>query len=208
MTYVPKIRRPLQKPPGKTKARKMELPKIRRRRLCRPAGGRAGRGGRPSENRPGSGQFDRNERRNITKGQKAMAYASLFPEGKRTGRGYKVPQSPRDFGETLLVQARAILRHTPELAAKVRDGFADRNERRNITVGQKAMGYARLFPNPEKGGRGRKASPSEGFSATLLSRARAVLDFSPEWARLDSAACKASIIWTIVPNVRTRSAPR
>jgi hypothetical protein len=41
---------------------------------------------------------------------------------------------------------------------KVQHGVSDRNERRNITIGQKAMGYAMLCPNPEKGGRGKKLS--------------------------------------------------
>jgi hypothetical protein len=34
-----------------------------------------------------------------------MAYARLFPEGKRTGRGNKVPQRVGDFGAELLRQA-------------------------------------------------------------------------------------------------------
>jgi hypothetical protein len=38
-------------------------------------------------------------------------------------------------------------------------------ERRDITVGQKATGYARLFPDPAKGGRGKKLSGSpDGLS--------------------------------------------
>ena len=76
--------------------------------------------------------LDRNERRNITKGQKAMAHAILFPEaptaqerGAEGGRGNKGDKAPAAtagaFGDTLLKQARAVLRHTPELAEKVRD---------------------------------------------------------------------------------------
>lgn len=69
-------------------------------------------------------------------------------------------------------------------------GFADRNERRNITVGQKAMGYAMLFPNPERGGRGKKLSPksksigaeSEGYAQKLISQARTILRETPELA--------------------------
>ena len=57
---------------------------------------------------------------------------------------------------------------------------AARNERRNITKGQKAMAYAKLFPNPEKGGRGKKTvQPLDSFSKQLLSQARAVYRYSP-----------------------------
>jgi hypothetical protein len=61
---------------------------------------------------------------------------------------------------------------------------ADRNERRNITAGQKAMAHAILFSNPDKAYRGKKALPkskalgveSEGYAAKLVSQARTVLD--------------------------------
>jgi hypothetical protein len=51
--------------------------------------------------------------------------------------------------------------------------------RRNITKGQKAMAHAILFPKPEKGGRGKKAVATIGFSDSLLSRARIVLEHAP-----------------------------
>lgn len=38
----------------------------------------------------------------------------------------------------------------------LRGFIAGRSERRNLTVGQKAMGFALLFPEPERGGGGRK----------------------------------------------------
>jgi hypothetical protein len=44
------------------------------------------------------------------------------------------------------------------------------------------MAHAMLFPKPEKGGRGKKASATEGFSATLLSQARAVIERAPTLA--------------------------
>ena len=67
---------------------------------------------------------------------------------------------------------------------------ADRNERRNITAGQKAMAHAMLHPDPEKGGRGKKVLPksksfgvaSEGYAEKLLSQARTVLGYSPALA--------------------------
>ena len=57
-------------------------------------------------------------------------------------------------------------------------------KRRNLTKGQQAMAYAMLYPEPEKGGRGKKrnSSETEGFSAARLSQARSVLAFSRELA--------------------------
>jgi hypothetical protein len=57
---------------------------------------------------------------------------------------------------------------------------------RHLTKGQLAMGYAFLYPDPEKGGRGKKkknSSETEGFSDTRLSYARTVLSFSEELAQ-------------------------
>jgi len=66
---------------------------------------------------------DRNERRNITAGQKAMAHAILFPEdGGKGGRGKKTSQSLGGFGRELLRQARAVLIYAPTLVENVRDG--------------------------------------------------------------------------------------
>jgi len=69
--------------------------------------------------------------------------------------------------------------------ADLRAFIADRSERRNITKGQKAMGHAKLFPEPNKPGRGKKKVEvtSTIFSDKLLQQARAVLAFSPELAR-------------------------
>jgi hypothetical protein len=67
----------------------------------------------------------------ITAGQKAMGYARLFPKaptaqerGAIGGRGNKGDKAPAAtagaFGDTLLKQARAVMRLTPELAVKDR----------------------------------------------------------------------------------------
>jgi hypothetical protein len=74
-------------------------------------------------------QTVRRERRNINAGQKAMAFAMLFPEPAKGGRGKKLS----DFSDSLSItkghwrdlvsQARIVRRETPELAIKVRDGF-------------------------------------------------------------------------------------
>lgn len=68
--------------------------------------------------------LDRNERRNITAGQKAMAHAILFPEPaklRRKGSGSLVAKG--QFSEALLSQARAVGKYAPTLVEKVRDGF-------------------------------------------------------------------------------------
>jgi hypothetical protein len=72
----------------------------------------------------------------------------------------------------------------------------DRNERRNITAGQKAMGYARLFPDAERGGdRTSKkakaalaAKAAQGFSEALLSKARTVKTHAPTWPKRSATA--------------------
>jgi ParB-like nuclease domain len=53
--------------------------------------------------------------------------------------------------------------------------------RRNLSKGQRAMAVAKLFPDPEKGGRGKKNSVfNTGFlSAVSVSHARTVLNLLP-----------------------------
>lgn len=52
--------------------------------------------------------------------------------------------------------------------------------RRHMTKGQKAMALARIYPEPEKGGRGKNSSISEGFHSGYLSMARTIIQFAPE----------------------------
>jgi hypothetical protein len=61
---------------------------------------------------------------------------------------------------------------------------ADKSEHRNLTKGQQAMRLAFLYPEPEKGGRGKKGKAPEtgGFSRQRLGAARAVLAYSRELA--------------------------
>jgi hypothetical protein len=56
--------------------------------------------------------------------------------------------------------------------------------RRHLSSGQKTMAVAKLYPDPEKGGRGRKVSATEGFSSGRLSMARHILKWAPELADL------------------------
>ncbi len=58
--------------------------------------------------------------------------------------------------------------------------------RRNMTKGQRAMAVALIYPEPEKGGRGKKSGNSKenlGFSTMLLSNARTVLQYAKDHVR-------------------------
>jgi len=58
--------------------------------------------------------------------------------------------------------------------------------RRNLTKGQQAMALAVIYPEPEKGGRGKRSENSKetlGFSTMRLSQARAILRHSREMAQ-------------------------
>jgi ParB-like chromosome segregation protein Spo0J len=62
-----------------------------------------------------------------------------------------------------------------------------RSERRDLTKGQRAIGLAFLYPEPEKGGRGKKSkainsAETAGFSSRRLNEARTVLRHSRELA--------------------------
>jgi hypothetical protein len=75
--------------------------------------------------------------------------------------------------------AKAVAKKTRRSAGAVeRDAH-----RRNISAGQKAMAHALIYPEAEKGGRGKK-NPSEakGFSGERLSSARKVLSYSRDLA--------------------------
>jgi hypothetical protein len=54
-----------------------------------------------------------------------------------------------------------------------------------MTKGQQAMAVAKIYPEPEKGGRGKKGSVSEEFSGTRVSYARTVMRWAPELADAD-----------------------
>lgn len=75
---------------------------------------------------------------------------------------------------------------------EIRAFVKSKNERRNITKGQMAMGVALLYPEPEKGGRGKKSetvkklnssgTASEGSARVRLSQARTILHHSMPYA--------------------------
>jgi hypothetical protein len=63
-------------------------------------------------------------RRHMTKGQRAMATAMIYPEPEKGGRGKKrVEKTSEVFSNKLLSQARTVLAYTPELAKQVLDGL-------------------------------------------------------------------------------------
>jgi hypothetical protein len=70
-------------------------------------------------------------RRDLTKGQKAMAMALLYPEPER-GRGKKDPAKKEaetaSFSYRRVKQARQVLAYSRELALAVRDGTKSLDE--------------------------------------------------------------------------------
>jgi hypothetical protein len=52
--------------------------------------------------------------------------------------------------------------------------------RRHMTKGQRAMAVARIYPEPEKGGRGKNSSVTKEFSVERLSLARFILRHTPD----------------------------
>lgn len=52
--------------------------------------------------------------------------------------------------------------------------------RRHMTKSQRAIVVARIYPEPEKGGRGKKSSVTKEFSDERLSLARTVIRHAPE----------------------------
>jgi hypothetical protein len=59
-----------------------------------------------------------------------------------------------------------------------------------MTAAQRAMATAMIYPKAEKGGRGKKATDTVGFSSQRLSYARTVLAHSPVIAQAVLAGSK------------------
>ena len=62
------------------------------------------------------------ERRNLSKGQQAMALAMIYPEPSKGGRGKKNHLETKGFSAARLSQARSVLRHSRALAEDVMMG--------------------------------------------------------------------------------------
>jgi hypothetical protein len=67
-------------------------------------------------------------RRHLTKSQRAMAVAMLFPESGKGGRGKKNPEFNSEFSSRYVREARTVLEWTPEVAKKVIAGQKPLNE--------------------------------------------------------------------------------
>jgi len=89
------------------------------------------------------------ERRHLTKGQRAMALAILFPEPEKGGRGHhgaaKEAKKLGGFSDERLRQARLILRTAEDLARQVMSGtkpfdlaLTESRERQQAELGQEA----------------------------------------------------------------------
>lgn len=83
-------------------------------------------------------------RRDLTKGQKAMAMAFHYPEAEKGGRGKKgKSEETSGFTQKRLSQARQILRHSIELAKTVLSGAKRFDEALNDVINaQKELGSA------------------------------------------------------------------
>ena len=62
------------------------------------------------------------------------------------------------------------------------DAAATNVNRRHLTKGQRAMAVAKLYPEPEKGGRGKTSVINTGVSNEYVKHARTVLRWLPEIA--------------------------
>lgn len=68
-------------------------------------------------------------RRHMTKGQRAIAVAKLYPEPEKGGRGEKRLNNLKvSFTANYLSQARTVLKHLPEMAELVLTGVISLNE--------------------------------------------------------------------------------
>lgn len=68
-------------------------------------------------------------RRNLTKGQQAMAYAMIYPDAEKRGRGNKAKSAATaEFSGRRLRDARTVLRHSHKLAEAVIKGTISLDE--------------------------------------------------------------------------------
>ncbi len=67
-------------------------------------------------------------RRNISKGQMAMALAKIFPEADEVGGRGKKCFPEKQFSRVILSKARTVLAHAPKLVDQVLSGGLPLNE--------------------------------------------------------------------------------
>jgi len=118
----------------------------------------------------------RSERRDLSKGERAMGLAFLYPEPEKGGRGKKAQNDKETLGfsRMRLSQARAVLRHSRELAEAVRDGTIKldealeriQNERKELESAEAQRGLLRkIMRAPAGKRRGSEARAAPQFKA-------------------------------------------
>jgi hypothetical protein len=120
-------------------------------------------------------------RRHMTRAQRAMALAMMAPEAEKGGRGktskiFEVFEGKeRSAMQKAVEKARFVLKHKPLLAPEVLSGMLplDNAFKQALAI---------LYPEPAKGGRGKKSPLNGEFAQQYLSRARAVLKHSERLA--------------------------
>ena len=89
----------------------------------------------------------------MTKGQKAMALAFIYPEPAERGRGHKIKSSETvDFSRTRVKQARTVLHHNRALAESVLVGVTP------LDTALRAMLATEILPLLEQEARVRMAA--------------------------------------------------
>ena len=84
----------------------------------------------------------RGNRRNISKGQQAIALAMLYPEPEKAGRKKKDANNDKEtlqFSRMRLSQARQILAHSRDMAIAIRDGSIKFDEALNKIASEKRL---------------------------------------------------------------------
>jgi len=78
-------------------------------------------------------------RRHLSNGQQAMAIATAYPEPENGngGRGRRNREVTAEFSARLVQQARFVLRHAPDIAAKVRPGSSSLGDAYTHATNQK-----------------------------------------------------------------------
>ena len=74
-------------------------------------------------------------RRHMTKGQRAMAVAKIYPELEKGGRG-KTVRLPDGLSRQRISEARTILVYAADLADKVMSGGSSDSEHHGISKGK------------------------------------------------------------------------
>jgi hypothetical protein len=135
------------------------------------------------------------DRRDLSKGQKAMIVAKRYPNDRKGGRG---KTETANYAETAqlsmrrIQEARVVLNHCEQYVPLVIDGsmgldeaYREANlERRDLTKGQKAMLLAVRYP-VALAHRGKRSESAKDFAAKSISSARisyarAVVSMCPE----------------------------